>query len=161
MRINIISVILIASVLLSSCSFQRTNGTEGTQIPNQASEYKVPNPIPQPQIGKGSVVGQIITNNPQDLIGLIIYLGELIQLPENMYGAYLDAKTAPSSLISIEDGKFYLGDVEPGIYSLIIYEVMAGGKVYQDSNGSAIPVSVVDGEITDIGTIEFNLSGEK
>ena len=137
---------------------QSAKETETIPIPDQFTAFKLPDPIPSPESGKGSVVGQITTSNTQDLLGLLVYLGELINLPDNMYGAYLDTKTSPSSLISLEDGKFYIKDVDPGMYSLIVYEVVMGGRVYQDSNGSAIPIKVIDGEITDIGEIEFNLS---
>lgn len=158
MKKTITKIFLILSLTLSSCTFQNIKESEIGSIPDQKESFIVPDPIPQPQTGKGSVIGKISTDNSQDLVGLIIYLGELIQLPDNMYGAYLDTKKSPFSQISLNDGTFYLKDVEPGIYSLIIYEVMMGGKVYQDSNGSVIPIKVVDGKITDVGEIKFSFS---
>ncbi|MBP7509542.1 MAG: hypothetical protein KA807_17145 [Prolixibacteraceae bacterium] len=153
--------IIIVCLSLTGCANNGKIETVVTPTANELIEFEVPEPIPQPISGKGSVTGQILTDNSQELVGLIVYLGELIQLPENTYGAYLDTKSAPSSLISIENGKFYFKDVEPGIYSLIIYEVMMGGKVYQDTNGSAIPIEVNEGEITNVGKIEFFFSGNE
>lgn len=160
MKIKFLPIIIVC-LSLTGCSINGKTETVVTPIADELINFEVPEPIPQPIPGKGSVTGQILTNNSQELVGLIVYLGELIQLPENKYGAYLDTKSAPSSLISIENGKFYFKDVEPGIYSLIIYEVMMGGKVYQDTNGSAIPIEVNEGEITNTGKIEFYFDGNE
>ena len=160
MKIKFLPIIIVC-LSLTACAINGKIETVVTPTVSEFIEFEVPEPIPQPKPGKGSVTGQILTNNSQELVGLIVYLGELIQLPENKYGAYLDTKSAPSSLISIENGKFYFKDVEPGIYSLIIYEVMMGGKVYQDSNGSAIPIEVIEDKITNAGKIEFIFNGNE
>ncbi|MHB0988691.1 MAG: peptidase associated/transthyretin-like domain-containing protein [Bellilinea sp.] len=156
-KIQTFSILLIF-ILLSSCTQLSKTKISDNLITDPIDDFKVPERIPQPLVGKGSVIGQIYSKKPQDIRGSIVYLGELVVLPDNMYGSFLNTDNAPSSLIAVTDGKFYIHDVRPGLYSLIIYEVMMGGKVYQNTTGSAIPIEVVADRITDVGVVDFPLN---
>lgn len=136
-----------------------SSGCGGTSAENpiklpEGSTISIPEVIPSPVPGKGTVIGQIEAANPKRLVGLLVYLGRVVAV-EDKYGGFLDTNTAPVAFVDGESGKFYFADVEPGEYTLILYEVEVGGKVYLDSAGSAVLISVAPDKVLDLGTIQF------
>ncbi len=108
-----------------------------------------------PAPGLGAVTGKIQMDNPTDRIGLLVYLGDIVKLGDEFSGGFLDTSIAPHALVNAEDGFFHITDVKPGSYSFVIYEVISGGRVYQDENGNVLPIEVTEDEITDLGEIFF------
>lgn len=155
MKITAFSLILV--MFVSGCSVISSAGYQNTQPIDAITDFRVPDKLDEPKEGKGAVFGVIDSSNLIDLRGNLVYLGELVELPDNMYGAFLNTKDASSSLIDVRNGKFFVTNVAPGRYSLIIYEVMEGGKVYKDDNGSAVVVIVEENRITDVGHISYPL----
>lgn len=145
-------VCVLLLVLLTACSAApaQTPSSTPTAEPPQRT---VPDKIPQPASGKGSVVGVLETENKQNLIGLIVYLGEAIKVDENLTGGFLDTSKAPSTMPDGATGKFYFADVAPGLYTLIFYEVGIGGRAYQDASGNVMTIEVKADQIKDIGAI--------
>lgn len=130
---------------LGCTSFESINSTI-------AHKQLTANPSP----GFGAVKGIIKTKDLKDLNGLIVYLGDIIQMGEGFRGGFLDPNKAPYALIDPHTGIFFINNVRPGTYSLIIYEVVAGGKIYQDVDGNAIEIQVKQNELTDLGVIEID-----
>ena len=104
----------------------------------------------------GGVKGKLITNDPSEKVGLILYLGDIITDSNGMHGSFLDPSNAPVAIINTENGVFSFSDVKPGNYSLIIHEVVFGGKAYTDEVGNLEIVNVKGGEITNLGEIHFD-----
>lgn len=104
----------------------------------------------------GAVKGTILTEDPMDQIGLILYLGDVITDSNGMFGGFLNTETAPVAIYNSTSGEFAFNNVPPGKYSLIIHEVVLGGQAFMDENGSVVIISVEEGLITDIGIISFN-----
>lgn len=134
--------LLILSLLITACdsTLQKTTS--------------VKNP-PTPAPGLGAVTGKIRMDNPTDRIGLLVYLGDIVKLGDEFSGGFLDTSIAPHALVNAEDGYFFITDVKPGLYSFVIYEVVSGGRVYQDENGNVLPIEVTENKITDLGDIFF------
>lgn len=110
-----------------------------------------------PLSGLGAVKGVIKSQNPLDINGLIVYLGDIIQIGEEFRGGFLDTTNAPHAIVNPKTGEFFINNVRPGTYSLIIYEVIAGGRAYQDESGNTLEIRVEENQILDLGTITFNL----
>lgn len=115
------------------------------------AEKKLATPAP----GLGAVTGKIQMDNPTDMIGLLVYLGDIVKIGDEFSGGFLDTSTAPHALVNAGDGSFFITDVKPGSYSFVIYEVVSGGRVYQDENGNVLPIQVTENAITDLGEIFF------
>jgi len=152
---SVLAYFFIVGLILSSCSAKGSNSrilpTATSSDP--ANEIKIPEVIPQPITGTGSVIGKVSFTTSEELIGVIIYLGDVIQIDENLTGGYLDVSTAPHTMIETSTGRFLFKDITPGKYSIIIYEVGLGGKAYQDASGNVMVVEVKEGIITDVGSI--------
>lgn len=117
--------------------------------------YRVPDPLPQPSSGNGSVTGQFSVADPKEMMGIIVYLGDLVVADPSHYGGFLDTSRAPSTIVDSSNGKIFFKDVKPGKYCLIIYDLGEGGKAYTDSNGSVVMVQVEAGKILDLGKLEY------
>ena len=105
---------------------------------------------------KGKVVGTINSIDKINFRGLLIYLGSIINGPEGFIAGALDTKNSPSTIVNEETGDFSIANVEPGEYSLIIYEVEAGGKALVDSKGNIKVIVVRSGEETNIGLLNLD-----
>ena len=105
---------------------------------------------------KGNVIGTINSKDKINIRGLLIYLGSIVTGPEGFIAGALDTKISPSTIVDEETGIFLLTNVEPGEYSLIIYEVEAGGKALVDSKGNIKVVVVRAGEETNIGLLNLD-----
>ncbi len=103
----------------------------------------------------GAITGTLITEESTDRIGLILYLGQIIKDSNGVNGGFLDPEIAPVAIYDADSGKFVFIDVKPGDYSLIIHEVVIGGKAYMDETGEVKLISVKPGEITDLSEIQF------
>lgn len=158
-RKTLIPIFAIFLFLMTSCQGSKTAAVVTTATPGSPQidleNYHVPDQIPQPVAGKGSVIGQLDSPDPKMLLGFIVYLGDVVKV-QDKYGGFLDNTKAPSTMVDSHNGKFLFMNVTPGTYTLIIYEVGIGGKVYLDSNGSAMLVKVEAGKIQDLGKIPFN-----
>jgi hypothetical protein len=143
---------IVCLAALPAC--QGTAPVAATPLPSVTPTVAgVPDKIPSPAAGKGSVVGQLKGSKPESVIGLLVYLGGIVLIGENMTGGVLDTSKAPSTLVDAASGKFYFRDVEPGKYSLIIYDVGMGGSAYQDSSGNVYVVEVKPDSVIDLGAI--------
>jgi len=103
----------------------------------------------------GCISGHIITDNPTDLNGLIIYLGN-VSIDKNGYKiGFLNTSQAPHYVLK-SDGNFKICNIYPGKYILILYEVISGGKSYLDEKGNFIIISVENNETNNLGDIYFS-----
>ncbi|WP_322806516.1 hypothetical protein [Thermanaerothrix sp.] len=142
-----ISLILTSLLLLRSCAL--LDQREVVFLNNATTST--------PLSGLGAVKGVIKSQNPLDINGLIVYLGDIIQIGEEFRGGFLDPANAPHAIVNPKTGEFFINNVRPGTYSLIIYEVIAGGRAYQDESGNTLEIRVEENQILDLGTITFNL----
>lgn len=123
---------------------------------SQLPAISFPEKIPQPSAGTGSVVVTITPSKPEDLIGLEVFLGEAIKV-EDYTGGFLDPSKAPHSFIENSTGRAYFPDIEPGTYTLIVYEVAMGGIAYQDESGNVMTFEVEPDQILDLGALAVTL----
>jgi hypothetical protein len=126
---------------------------QSCNIKIEQKEAKIyPTPLP----GTGGVKGKLIMPKPSDRNGLIVYLGDIIELSNEFSGGFLDTSIAPFSYVDPEDGTFYFHDIKPGTYSLVIYEVVSGGMVYYDENGNVLKIEVKENNVLDLGDVYFS-----
>lgn len=142
--------LLIAILLITGCS--SVTKTVETQIPQPSTTDQTPTE----DITKGTVTGRLITDVPQDRNGLIVYLGDIILDSKGGVGGFLDKQKAPSGIVSGDTGVFTIKNVPPGQYSLIVYEVVLGGRAYTDDKGNVVIVKVEPGKTVDLGDILFS-----
>lgn len=150
MRMQLKISLLIAILLITGCS--SVTKTVETQIPQPSTTDQTPTQ----DITKGTVTGRIITDVPQDRNGLIVYLGDIILDSKGGVGGFLDKQKAPSSIVNGDTGVFTIMNVPPGQYSLIVYEVVLGGRAYTDEKGNVVIVKVEPGKTVDLGDILFS-----
>jgi len=113
-------------------------------------------PIPTPSSGRGVVVGRLVTNAPDSLIGLSIFLGDVIVINEHAHAAFLNRQQAPIGRLDTTSGWFVFTDVDPGLYALIISEPEVGSWVYMNPEGDIIVIEVLANEVTNLGEVPFN-----
>lgn len=142
--------LIIATLVFTGCS-----GAVRSEVP-QNPQVSLTEPTPTEDVSKGIVTGRIITDNPVDRNGLIVYLGDVFVDSKGFVGGFLDKQRAPSGIVNGEDGLFTINNVPPGQYSLIVYEVVLGGKAYQDDKGNVVIIKVEPGKTTDLGDITFS-----
>lgn len=150
MRMQLKISLLIAILLITGCS--SVTKTVETQIPQPSTTDQTPTQ----DITKGTVTGRIITDVPQDRNGLIVYLGDIILDSKGGVGGFLDKQKAPSGIVNGDTGVFTIMNVPPGQYSLIVYEVVLGGRAYTDEKGNVVIVKVEPGKTVDLGDILFS-----
>ena len=147
--IKIVAVMIVIVAFSGCSSVTKTDEPINTQA-------AVTEQIPTQDVEKGIVTGRIITDNPADRNGLIIYLGDIFVDSKGSAGGFLDKQKAPNGVVNGENGEFTIRDVPPGQYSLIIYEVVMGGKAYQDETGNVVIIKVEPGKTVDLGDIRFS-----
>lgn len=138
-----LKVLLILVMILSTISCQVTQ-EKNTVTPTDTRVVKP---------GTGRVTGILTSKETVNLKGLLIYLGSIINGPEGFVAGALDTKTARSVVVDEKTGTFSINDVEAGKYSLIIYEVEAGGKALLDGEGNIKVIQVFEGKTVDLGTL--------
>lgn len=104
----------------------------------------------------GAVKGTISSEEISDRIGIVIYLGQIIEDSNGQSVAILNTETAPVANYDSTSGEFSFLDIQPGNYSLIIHEVVFGGKAYVDELGNIKVISVNQGSVTDVGIVKFD-----
>jgi hypothetical protein len=104
----------------------------------------------------GAIKGVLVTEDPNERIGLILYLGQIITDTNGMYGGFLNPDEAPRAKYDELSGEFSFINIVPGDYSLIIHEVVLGGQAYMDESGNIVKISVEPGKITDLEKVQFN-----
>ena len=112
--------------------------------------------IPTPSSGRGVVVGRIVTNAPDSLAGLSIFLGNIIVINERTHAAFLNRQQAPIGHLDTTSGWFVFTDVNPGLYALIISEPEVGSWVYMTPEGDIMVIDVLANEVTNVGEVLFN-----
>jgi len=117
------------------------------------STISTPVPPPTPAADKGVVVGTLTSDDPFALIGLILYLGDIIEADDETHVGFLDRSKAPLGQFDSTTGRFVFADVPPGMYSLIIYEVETTGRVYLGPSGDVFVIEVGAGETVDLGAV--------
>ncbi|MBN1921490.1 MAG: hypothetical protein JW892_09610 [Anaerolineae bacterium] len=117
------------------------------------SVISTPVPPPTPAADRGVVVGTLTSDEPFALVGLILYLGDIIEADDETHVGFLDRSRAPLGQFDSTTGRFVFADVPPGIYSLIIYEVETTGRVYLEPSGDVYVIEVRAGETTDLGAV--------
>lgn len=125
---------------------------------NSKIDQKEAKTYPTPLPGTGGIKGKIIMEEPSDRNGLIVYLGDIIELSGEFSGGFLDTSKAPFSYVDPINGTFYIYNVQPGIYSLVIYEVVSGGMVYYDESGNVLKIEVKENNILDLGEVYFSFN---
>jgi len=117
------------------------------------SVLPTPFPLPTPTADTGVVMGKLTSNDPYALIGLILYLGDIVEADDETHVAFLDRSRAPLGKFDPATGQFAFAEVPPGSYSLIIYEVETTGRVYLGPSGDVYTIEVRAGEVTDLGAV--------
>jgi hypothetical protein len=147
-------IILIISIFLTAFLYSCESKIELLKIDkNHESAQKTIN-ISSSELG--AVKGIISSDNESERVGIIIYLGQIIEDSTGENIAILNQDIAPVANYDFKSGEFSFIDIKPGEYSLIIHEVVLGGQAYVDESGKMMIISVNPGLITDLGKIPFN-----
>jgi len=111
---------------------------------------------PTPSPGMGLVKGRLVVGDPTALIGVSLFLGDIISIDNGGHIAFLNRKNAPIGRIDATTGRFIFIDVPPGEYALIISDVDYGSRVYLNSSGDIQVIKVVPDGIVNLGDIPMN-----
>ena len=138
-----IVVSFIFSLIVSSCSHADSG------ISHSFVSLK-PTLVP----GTGGITGYIRTKNPIDQRGLIVYLATTINYGD-LIGGFLDLSNSPFDNLR-DDGYFFINNVTPGDYVLVVYEVVMGGKALQSEDGGLVVFHIEKEVVLDIGVVDFD-----
>lgn len=152
--------ILVIGISVGSCQGQKIYPTysplvlESPVYPRGEREIAAPF-IPTPHPGYGVVVGYLVAETPADLVGLSVFLGDVITLGDGTHGAFLDRHIAPVAYLDSTTGWFVFERVSPGLYALIVSEPELGSQVYMQANDVKV-VEVIAGQVVDLGEVRLN-----
>lgn len=156
-HLELISILLIG-VLISSCQSPKISYTRSPLV-FESPIYEVRGlltPIvPTPHPGCGVVVGYLVSETPANLVGLSVFLGDIITLGDGSYGAFLNRQTAPVANLDFSTGWFVFKCVSPGLYALIVSEPELGSWVYMQADKVKV-VEVREGQVIDLGEVPLN-----
>jgi len=115
-------------------------------------------PLPTPEIGKASVIGQIVeelTNEP--MAETIIRLAEVYREDgSETEGAYvLDVAFSPGD-ISDEKGYIFIENITPGEYVIVIGDPYGVYEIIENEDGTPKVWEMLVDQITDVGVIKTN-----
>lgn len=152
--------ILVIGILLTTCQSPRVPysgsplGFESPIYPLRAGGSVTPI-VPTPYPGYGVVVGRLVNETPTNLVGLSVFLGDIIDLGDGSHGAFLNRQIAPAARLDFITGWFVFERVNPGLYALIISEPELGSWVYMQA-GKIKVIDVRAGQVIDLGEIPLN-----
>lgn len=153
--------ILTVGVLLVSCQGQKIYPTWSplvSESPIYLLERQLAAPIrPTPYPGYGVVVGRLATETPEDLVGLSVFLADIIALGDGTNGAFLNRQSAPVAHLDFTTGWFVFERVSPGLYALVVSEPELGSWVYMQA-GDVNIVEVTAGQVIDLGEVPSTLN---
>jgi hypothetical protein len=173
--------LLMAGVLLAGCSASSTEtpypSTESSAypypyplpvteliLPTRDASYPAPLPtptfgvpyeVPEATADKGAVIGRLVDiNTGEPLAFQKVYLGFKIPLtpgPGVNYG--LQEQSSPQT-ITDEQGRFAIGDIDPGSYILIAFHPAAISVVLMPNSDLELDVVVSAGQFQDLGELK-------
>lgn len=111
--------------------------------------------VPQVTQDKGVVIGRLLDINTNEPLPFqSVYLGIKIPLtPGPAYNYALSEASSPSTL-SDEDGRFAIGDVEPGEYILMLFHPSGVTVIMVPNSDRELDVIVTAGEMLDLGEVK-------
>lgn len=119
--------------------------------------YRGPPTIPTPAVSTGVIAGRIVsatTGSP--LASYALYLGEILPLePGPEYLVTLQVETSPRTTTDSQ-GYFAMGDIEPGIYPLIIWTPFKSLVIPDTSGEKELQVLITAEKITDVGELQVS-----
>jgi hypothetical protein len=122
-----------------------------TEVPVYAnSEFT----IPEPDDDSGVVIGQLIDIDTNEfLAGQSVYLGQKIfHTPGPDYSIGVQEMSSPHTIANSE-GRFALGDVEPGEYVILVWTPFNAYIITDPITNIEVEVRVNAGETLDLGVL--------
>jgi hypothetical protein len=127
----------------------------GTETSPEEVVEEGPFTIPEPGEDSGVVVGQMLRyGTDEPLGGYTIYLAELVPLdPGDGYLVSLQQGKSPNAK-SYSDGRFAIGDVPPGTYTVVLWTPFDANSVKDEKTGMEIQIVVEAGKTLELGPLE-------
>jgi hypothetical protein len=118
-----------------------------------------PTPPPLPEVGKATIIGQIIHEEGYPMASTIIRLAEVARGAEGRGGAFiLDVARSPGTLTD-KNGYFIIPNVKAGEYVIVVGDVETTGiyQIISEANGTARIWNLPADMVTDVGVIKVNI----
>jgi hypothetical protein len=113
----------------------------------------VPFITPAPSSGKGVLVGHVVDRETgENLAYQTVYLGYKIFFTDGNYSLAVQENSSPKTMAD-KEGRFAIGDIEPGEYVISIWTPMDASFVMDPATDKEMEIVIEAGEILDIGTI--------
>lgn len=123
--------------------------------PPPTPTYGITYVVPEVAAGKGVVIGKLVNiDTGEPLVYQKVFLGFKIPLtpgPDYNYG--LHEASSPQTFTD-DQGRFAIGDVEPGSYIVIAFHPSAISVVMEPNSDQALDVVVSAGQMLDLGQLE-------
>lgn len=148
----------IVGMLVGACKSQMVSSVWSplaSESPAYSRADQLVTVVPTPYPGYGVVIGRLVSDSPVNLIGLSIFLGDIIVLNQETHAAFLNRQIAPVGRLDFTSGWFVFERVKPGLYALIISEPEIGSWVYRQSDDVTV-VEVKADQVVNLGEIFFN-----
>lgn len=145
---------IISGILLNACAnktIRPSSRLSPLESPLSLAKEIVPTPLP----GTCVITGRLITPAPTDLIGLNIFLGDVIEIGNGSHVVLLNRTTAHKGYIDFTTKRFFFVNIPPGLYSLVISEPEMGSWVYTTVKGDIWVIKAEAEQIIDLGDIVF------
>jgi hypothetical protein len=122
-----------------------------TEVPHYIS---TPFTIPTPGDETGVVIGRLVNIDTNEyLSGQSVYLGQKIfHTPGPSYTLGVQEMSSPHT-ISDPEGRFAIGDIEPGVYVVMIWTPFTSYIVTDENTNMELEVTVNPSETLDLGIL--------
>jgi len=155
MRHSIFLLIFVLAITLAACTPQSTISPLNTPLSSPLSQESIPQDIPTPSPGKAVIYGKLHLTSPTVLVGEL-YLGQAVPTTDpNIELISLDEQSAPKAQIDRETWEFIFTDVNPGRYSIIVWEPMNSSPIDDPRTGETLFIDVSPDSIINVGTLYF------
>jgi hypothetical protein len=118
-----------------------------------------PTPLPQPETGKATIVGQVLHKQGYTMGDTVVRLADVARGAEGRGGAYiLDIARSPAT-ITDENGYFSIQNVKAGEYVIVVGDVEMTGvyEIIAEANGQARVWNFPADQVTDIGVLTVSI----
>lgn len=127
-------------------------GLVACTTPIPSTESIVPTPLPQPNPGKATVIGIVVSSSNKPIPQAPVWLAEVVR--QGNGGIYvLDSAASPSAYTD-ENGIFVILNVNPGEYVIVVGAPESWYEIIAEPSGKAKVWNISPDQIVNLGKIQ-------
>ncbi|GAB4580203.1 MAG: carboxypeptidase-like regulatory domain-containing protein [Anaerolineales bacterium] len=148
---------LLLTIFLSACNSQNQTASPEASPENSTAAEPEATPFPQPEDGKTSVAGRILSTETGDPIpNILVRLARVVRDGDRAAFVLEDA-FSPGGMTDT-NGYFIVPNVDAIEYVLVVGDVYGEYQIIEGEDGRAKPWATTVGEVLNVGDLAVDLS---